>query len=327
MSAELIFILLLVVLANLVEASDNQLIKRNFPWLLFVLNFPLLLFAVVIIFIPDDALAPVLEGSGLTTALFHQQGVNFLWLGLMGALFSFPLTRQLLARVTKLDPDNNVHALATMLGGYLIGLSIASLALGGLEALADLELSQNIWMVLFQQGLFFALGIFGPGFLVRRNWTALRHRLGLTPLTQRQVLQAIAWIAPLVALQWAAGAIWLLLAPDQVELFDSVQGTLLADIDSIWEWVLLAVATGIGEEILFRGAIQPRFGLWPTVILFTIAHTQYALSPATVVIALLAYILGRLRQQHGTSMTILVHGGYNLALGLIALLVQSLGLS
>ena len=327
MSAELIFILLLVVLANLVEASDNQVIKRNFPWLLFVLNLPLILFAVIIINMPAEALALLLDGTGLTVATFRQQGTNFLWLGLMGSLFSFPLTRQLLARVTHLDPDNNVHALAIMLGSYLIGLSVASLALGGLEALADLELSQNIWMVLFQQGLFFFLGVFGPGFLVRRDWAALRQRLGLWPLSQRQIIQAITWVAPLVALQWAAGALWLLLAPDQVELFDSVQGTLLADIDSIWEWVLLAIATGIGEEILFRGAIQPRFGLWPTVILFTIAHTQYALSPATVVIALLAYILGRLRQQHGTAMTILVHGGYNLALGLIALLVQSFGLT
>ena len=324
MSIELTFIFLLVLLTNLVEAGDNQLIKKNFVWLLFLINLPLIFIGNFMLSAPDELLAQLLITSDLPIDTFRQQGINFLWLGLMGALFVFPLTRQLLARVTRLDPNNNVHALATMLGGYLIGLSGASLTLGGLETLADLDVGQNIWIVLVQQGLFLVLGIFGPGFVVRRDWPALVERLGLRPLSRRQVVRAIAWVAPLVALQWGAGALWLLLAPDQVELFETVQGTLLADIDSWWEWLLLAVATGIGEEILFRGAIQPRFGLWPTVILFTIAHTQYAFSPATAVIAILAYILGRLRQQHGTFMTILVHGGYNLVLGMMALMAEML---
>ncbi len=35
---------------------------------------------------------------------------------------------------------------------------------------------------------------------------------------------------------------------------------------------LLALASGIGEEALFRGALQPVVGLWWTSLLFAAAH-------------------------------------------------------
>ncbi len=36
--------------------------------------------------------------------------------------------------------------------------------------------------------------------------------------------------------------------------------------------LFLSLAAGIGEELLFRGAIQPFLGIWPTAVLFVALH-------------------------------------------------------
>ena len=41
---------------------------------------------------------------------------------------------------------------------------------------------------------------------------------------------------------------------------------------STWHLILLASLAGLGEEILFRGAIQPEIGLWGASVLFGILH-------------------------------------------------------
>lgn len=41
---------------------------------------------------------------------------------------------------------------------------------------------------------------------------------------------------------------------------------------SLRQCVILALLSGIGEEIFFRGALQPRVGLWAASLLFGLAH-------------------------------------------------------
>ncbi|HIA36762.1 MAG TPA: CPBP family intramembrane metalloprotease [Flavobacteriales bacterium] len=41
---------------------------------------------------------------------------------------------------------------------------------------------------------------------------------------------------------------------------------------SIWDIVFISFCAGTGEEILFRGAIQPYLGIWITAILFVAIH-------------------------------------------------------
>jgi membrane protease YdiL (CAAX protease family) len=38
------------------------------------------------------------------------------------------------------------------------------------------------------------------------------------------------------------------------------------------EIFLLSLCAGVGEELLFRGAIQPWLGIWPTAIIFIALH-------------------------------------------------------
>lgn len=50
-------------------------------------------------------------------------------------------------------------------------------------------------------------------------------------------------------------------------------GKLFKDLDLSWADVLFySLCAGVGEEILFRGAIQPFLGIWPTAIIFVLLH-------------------------------------------------------
>jgi membrane protease YdiL (CAAX protease family) len=84
----------------------------------------------------------------------------------------------------------------------------------------------------------------------------------------------------------------------------------------ILPWVLLAVSAGVAEEVLFRGALQPRLGLLLTSLLFTATHLQYGLSIVLAVILLGGLSLGLLRKYANTTTAILCHVTYDLLAGL-----------
>ena len=74
---------------------------------------------------------------------------------------------------------------------------------------------------------------------------------------------------------------------------------------------VLAATAAVGEEIAYRGALQPVFGLWPTAIVFALTHAQYTLTPAWLIILGVAVVFGWLRQQYGTVAAMLAHFVYN----------------
>ncbi len=56
--------------------------------------------------------------------------------------------------------------------------------------------------------------------------------------------------------------------------------------------IIMAMGAGVGEEIIFRGILQPYLGVWGTAVLFGLAHP---LSPSyTVYAALAGLVLGYL---------------------------------
>lgn len=45
---------------------------------------------------------------------------------------------------------------------------------------------------------------------------------------------------------------------------------------TIWRAIYLSICAGVGEEIFFRGAVQPLLGIWITAIFFVAIHTYYS---------------------------------------------------
>lgn len=82
--------------------------------------------------------------------------------------------------------------------------------------------------------------------------------------------------------------------------------------------VVLSASAGVGEEILFRGALQPRFGLVLTSLLFGILHSTYGFIPHVALAIFGGFVFGFLyRQRQNILAPIVAHSVYNLTVFII----------
>lgn len=181
--------------------------------------------------------------------------------------------------------------------------------LGGSISPADVAASQ-LPMIL--------VAVLGVGLFVRRGPREVIERLGYGALGVRDLAVCVLFIAGALALSVATDALFAALQPD---LYDRV-GELSAQLFStqgmsLPSVVLFGLAIGLGaalgEESLFRGAVQPVFGILPTSLLFASLHAQYGPSVALGYVLLLSVGLGLLRKRINTSAAFVSHAGYNFA--------------
>jgi membrane protease YdiL (CAAX protease family) len=184
--------------------------------------------------------------------------------------------------------------------------------------------SATIYDIVGQQLLFVLIAFFGAGLFTRRNSEQLNRRLGLERPAWPQLFVGVRWMLLFVVVQAIVSALWALIDPQQAEVLGELNEALLGNFDTVWEWLALSIAAGLGEELLFRGALQPVLGLWPTALVFSVAHLQYGFTPATLTIFLFGLVLGIIRQRSNTTVSIFVHAGYNFILGLLSLLAAYL---
>ncbi|MCB8921966.1 MAG: CPBP family intramembrane metalloprotease [Ardenticatenaceae bacterium] len=316
----LLFIVALVLLANWLTQQNNPTFNILFDRVLLVFNLPIIFSGILLALLSPEAIEVLRTQGGLLLDNFPAAGAAIGLMGGWGVLVSLRGVRQFLARWLPFNPETAVHTLALYFSGFLVGNTLLTLTQGGLTEMAVTAQAADIGDLVVQQALFVLLALFGVGLLIRRNGHALSERLGLLPITGAQIRMGIRWIVILVLVQWVAGAIWALIDPAQSELVDSISGELFSGLDTVWEWFVLALAAGMGEEILFRGALQPVFGVWFTAVLFAVAHVQYGITPITLVVLIIGLVLGHIRQRTNTSVAIFVHFGYNFVLGMLALL-------
>ena len=97
---------------------------------------------------------------------------------------------------------------------------------------------------------------------------------------------ALAFLVGL-ALVVAAVSPWL---PESV--LENEQALAIARSVTLPSAFLLAVGSGLGEELFFRGFLQPRFGILATSIVFSLAHLNYGSVSEVVVVFVLSLALG-----------------------------------
>ena len=310
----------IIILANVIDASDTLSGHQWFDHFMLVINLILIFLGGAFFLITPETLSTFVT---LAVALEPQAiGLTLLFIGIWGTLVSFQAVRRLITIAIPIQSTSAVHTLTLVLVGYLVGNTLLTVLLGGLEELAETTVSASIFDVILQQALFALLGILGVGLFVRRTGADLWQRLGLERPSIAQLWLGLRWIGGLLVLQWLIGAIWYLFDPVQSELVEGISNELLAGFDTVGEWFILAMAAGIGEEVLFRGALQPVLGLPLTAVLFAVSHVQYGITPVTFAILIIGFALGFIRQRTNTTVAIFVHFGYNFVLGLLALLAQ-----
>lgn len=249
-----------------------------------------------------------------------------LWVpALFAILLLLPAMRRLLARMLpNLNPDSPVHATAlsmTML--IVINLTIT---LGvGLDNLAEAATSapaKRDWVmfaVLWAQQLMMALmALVGVGWLSRRSAGEAFLRLGIVLPSLRQILLGLALGVGMVFVVALIGALASALGVGPNQGVEDLTNALLGPLfESPWGILTLGLAAAVGEEPLFRGAAQPRFGIVLTALLFALLHSNYGITLSTLVVFVLGLVLGWVRYRHNTTTAMIVHALYNISLGLL----------
>jgi membrane protease YdiL (CAAX protease family) len=232
--------------------------------------------------------------------------------GLLAFLPLIPAVRRWLSRWLPIDPDSMVHMTALAFAIYQIGLSLGQMALiGDLETLTDAELALTVGDVLLTGLPFVLFALLGVGFLVRRDGPRTWERLGLLRPTWKQLVAAAGITVLLLAFDTAVSWVWQEVDPTSYDLLDRVMENIFGDLLTVGGALALGLSAGISEELLFRGAVQPRLGLLLATILFSVGHLQYGLTAATLEIFVIGLVFGLVRKRSHTTICILIHAGYN----------------
>ena len=213
------------------------------------------------------------------------------------------------------NPRSMVHMVALVFVVYLIGIQMINFILGGgLEGIAQSYEENGLTALdlLVNSLPLVVIPFIGIGFGMRRGWRASLHRLGLELPSGEGLLVAFGLTILLFVFVATVAGIWIgLVSEETYEEQNEASEALSASVDSIGLAFLLAATAAIGEEIAFRGALQPVIGFWPTAVAFALTHVQYTLTPAWLIIFGVAIGFGWIRQRYNTTVAMATHFTYN----------------
>ncbi len=163
---------------------------------------------------------------------------------------------------------------------------------------------------------FLVIALCGVGLGVRRNFRETLARLGYGPITLPQLAIVALFVVGALLLSFAADTLFAALQPDLYEQVGEISEGLfssagLSPISAILFALLIGLGAGIGEETLFRGAVQPALGITLTSVLFASMHVQYGPSLLLGYLLVLSICLGLLRKHINTTASFVAHAGYN----------------
>jgi len=249
--------------------------------------------------------------------LIWSRWVGFGWLTVGSATLSLvmllPFVRRWLARVIPIDADSGIHATALALAALMTGLNLAQVELiGGLDILANTGGSVGFTELLISNLPIGAFAFVGVGYLVRRDGKRTLERLGLERITWSQVWLVLVLTLVILVTYYGIDKLWLVVDPESYDTMASINDVLFGDADEFWQAALLGLSAAVTEELLFRGALQPRFGFLLTAVLFALAHVQYGWTLATLEVFVAGLVLGWLRKRANTGACVLLHLLYDL---------------
>ena len=227
------------------------------------------------------------------------------------------------------DPESLVHTTALVLGVvYLVYTLQTLMLLGGLEGLAETIANEglSIQSILINAILFVLVALLGVGLFIRRNGEEVAERLALRLPIRQDWVWGIIGGGGAFALMFVGSLIWSLITPSESLEQQTIALNQFFEVysDSFLIALVIAMTASVSEEILFRGALQPVFGVLTTSIYFVLLHSQYAFTPATFILLGVTLIFAFLRYRYSTTTAIIAHFIYNLLPYLLLLLFGSL---
>jgi uncharacterized protein len=248
-------------------------------------------------------------------------GMFMLATGVLTGLVLLPPVRQVLSRLMPIDSRSvpDMVGLIVMIGLSIVMIWTIDLTFAEDAGEGEFEAMGSLGLV-FQALLLVAIAYFAVGGAINRDLASVRDRLGLHTVTSRQVAISIMLIIPLFMVSALGGLLTDVFQPGFTEEIDDIMGDVTADLINVQGALLIGLTAGIGEEILFRGAIQPKYGIMFTSIIFTLIHVQYGFSFVLLGVFLTSIIFGIQRQKMNTTACIITHAAYNFSVVMLSML-------
>lgn len=260
-----------------------------------------------------------------TALLVNDKEGGWLALGL-GLGLGLPLIRQFrqgLARLTPMDPASPIDfsGLAILLSMFaFLAFSLLTTSGEG-AAVPELSTGATISSLVINFFAFVGLAYIAVGYRNYRSGTEATARLGLRKPTLLEVGVGLAAVIPAFVFSMIGSLLTSIFQPDVVDRLTETIDNMTSGVQNPLGALLLGLCTGIGEELLFRGAIQPRFGIVLTTIFWAALHTQYELTWVIVGLVLMGIMLGLIRKYYGTMAAIITHAVYNALVVLLQIML------
>jgi membrane protease YdiL (CAAX protease family) len=233
--------------------------------------------------------------------------------------YLLPTVQRAVTRVLPLRTGSPVNyaalTLALMLFAFQLGTQLTVDVLGFLANSPPFTLTD----LLVQEIPLVIIAVLGVGFLVRRSWPETIDRLGLRPLRSTWWAYAAVAIVAFLVVGYGIDNLASWLTPQTQKRVSDASQVVFHSLNNPPAVVLLGVTAGVAEELIFRGALLPRFGIFATALLFAAVHTQYGITFATLEVFVIGVGLGFLRLRAGTLACIVSHAGYDIIVGFLAL--------
>lgn len=252
--------------------------------------------------------------AGLALAVNGRgEGVPVLGIGLGLCLPLLNPFRHAVAAVSPLDADSPTDysglAIVLALLGFLIPTAFVDsapevIASNGAVALTSGLLQQLVAFVL--------ISYVAVGYRTHRSGQESTARLGIQKPTTRQITAGLIGVLAAYVAATIGGTLTEQLQPDSVHGIQESVDAVVAGVSNPFVAVVLALSSGVGEEVFFRGALQPRFGMVITSLLFAFLHAQYGFTWILLGLFLMGIAFGWLARRYGTMAAVVAHATYNL---------------
>lgn len=217
-----------------------------------------------------------------------------------------PAVRNGLASILPFDPASYRDSVGLMIILWLVAMQSAAYffedPLGG---------SVTYGGLIVQAVILAAVALAAVGTFSRRTLSEAVDRLGVARPSSGHVFLSVLAVVAIFVLTAVANLVLRAIDPSIYEGLQETMEDITRGMDQLWGAVTIGLTAAIGEELLFRGAIQPKYGLVFTAIVFSIIHVQY--NPLLVVTSVLpaGIILGLERKYFNTTACIITHAIYN----------------
>lgn len=254
----------------------------------------------------------LLTVAGLALAVNGQDAGWFVLA--LGLSFSLPLIKQFRQLMSILTPMDATSPIDMMGLGVILALAsyfmfVLSLGPAEDEAIAPVTVGTQLVNVIF----FVLVAYVAVGTNIYRTPGEAHRRLGLSMPKWTDVVIGAAAVLPTLMLSMLGSLLTLYFQPDLFEDLGDTMEQMSAGTNVTLISILIFASAGVGEEILFRGAIQPRFGIILTSAFWALVHTQYQLTFVVLGLFLAGILFGLIRKYVGTTPAIIAHALYNAA--------------